>query len=122
MSSEYHIQFTRYGNGRREHSAGWFVAADDFSDAYRRANDLLRGMRAADPGNAYELADIGAIGLDRTHIAAPRSWAPNILDRPDGIEGSAPVPKLSSTRIVAVRDGRTPKVGSTGKRKRGLAA
>ena len=62
MSSRYSVCFTKYSpiHSRRtitpDNHYDWHC--EDFCQAYEKANDVLAGMRAADPESLYEIVSI----------------------------------------------------------------
>ena len=62
---EYRAHFQRYRNKQADMTVSSFVTiyAEDFGDAYRRAVDMLTGMRQADPDSLYDVQSMEAVGV-----------------------------------------------------------
>lgn len=56
--TQYLIKFARYNNGETRVSGAQFVSAENFDDAFKIANDRVRGMIAADPISRFYIERI----------------------------------------------------------------
>lgn len=67
MTSQFHVVFTRYRNGKREQTGPQFFQADDFFAAVEHATGMLQGLRLADVmGYEYGIAEVRHYGLGGT--------------------------------------------------------
>lgn len=59
------VQFTRYCSkkGELRISAPQFIQADTFKQAHRRAEDILTGLKAADPAREFHIESIETRGI-----------------------------------------------------------
>ncbi|USN15103.1 hypothetical protein LESZY_00690 [Brevundimonas phage vB_BpoS-Leszy] len=86
--STFNATFTRYGDGERQISTNTPLHGlglnPTFDDAYRYAQALMTGMRAADPGREYEIVAINA-GHDLQgsgKYRGPVACGPGVWDMP----------------------------------------
>jgi len=60
---DYLVKFARYRDGETRINGSQFIRGESFDDAFKIANDRIRGMIAADPDSKFYIERIEARGI-----------------------------------------------------------
>lgn len=82
---EFRVHFQRYKSVTMTISSMVTIHAEEYDDAYRRATDMLTGMRNGDPEALFEINSLSQVGVrgEPVPMGGPSIFEPYVAKEED---------------------------------------